>query len=384
MEKPKNILIVAGEASGDQHAADLVREIKKRSPLIFFWGLGGSRLKEEGVILRADMVSMAVIGFFEVLKHFSALKKIFDDTLAEAEKNKPDLAILVDYPGFNLRLAEELCKRKIPVAYYVSPQIWAWGKDRIKTIKRSVSLMMVLFPFEEKLYKDAGVPVKFVGHPCLDHVKPSAGPEKIRAGLRVSENKILVGLLPGSRTKEIKNLLPIMLDTAEMLSKKFKGNIEFVLPAAPTVSDDLINRIIAGKDIPLKIVRNMTYDAIAASDLCLVCSGTATLETGILATPMAILYKVNLLTWLYVRLLIKIPFIGLVNIVKGRKCVEEFVQFDAKASKIASYAGVMLENREKLSEMRRELSEIKRLLGETGAGSRAADAVLSLLRQTSS
>jgi lipid-A-disaccharide synthase len=379
MEKRKKILIVAGEASGDQHAANLVREIKRLGTPVCFWGLGGDCLKREQVILKADMVSLAVIGFFEVLKNLRSIHAIYKSLLADVDRDKPDLAILVDYPGFNLRLAKELNRRNIPVVYYISPQIWAWGKRRIETIRKTISRMIVFFPFEEALYRRNAVPVSFVGHPCLDHVRPSAPVEDFRKKFYLDPQKRTIGLLAGSRYKEVKTLLPIMLDAAARIAKNSHFPIQVLVLAAPTVPAELIKEIVAKNGPGATIVNNMTYDGIAASDFCIVCSGTATLETAILGTPMVIVYKVNFLTWLYMRLLIRIPYIGLVNVVAGKKIAEELIQFDATPDRIASYCTEVLADTRKLSSLRQELSAVKQALGEKGASVRAAQAVKDFL-----
>jgi lipid-A-disaccharide synthase len=379
MEKNKTVLIVAGEASGDQHAANLVKEIKRRTSSISFWGLGGSRLKHEGVDIRADLVSCAVIGFFEVIKHLGTLRRVYKQLISDIDRDKPDLAILVDYPGFNLHLAKDLKKRSIPVIYYVSPQIWAWGKGRIKNIRETVDLMIVFFPFEETLYRRHNVPVSFVGHPCLDQVLPGQTPEGFRKSHSLDPSKLIVSLLPGSRDKEVKTLLPIMLKAAARIQKQCSAPVQFLVLAAASVPRGLIDTIVGAHGVPVTIVDNTTYDGIAASDLCLVCSGTATLETGILGTPMIILYKVNFLTWLYMRALITIPYIGLVNVVAGRKIAEEFIQFGAVPRAIASYCSTILNDTNKRSALRQDLATIKHALGKPGASGRAADAVIAFL-----
>lgn len=372
-------MIVAGEASGDQHAADLVNEIKKLTPSVDFWGLGGSCMKRENVLVTADLVSLAVIGFSEVIRQLNAIRSIYIKLLADIDRDKPDIAILVDYPGFNIRLAKELKKRAIPVVYYISPQIWAWGKGRIKTIRETVSLMIVFFPFEETLYRSNGVPVAFAGHPCLDRVKTSLTAKDFRERFSLDQGKRTIALLPGSRLKEVKTLLPIMLKASALISKRSRLPLQFIVLAAPTVSAALIKKLVERFNPAVKIVQDQTYDGIQASDLAMVCSGTATLETAILGTPMLVTYKVNFLTWLYMRLLIKIPFIGLVNVVAGRKIVEEFIQFDATAQKLSSYCCRLLSEPEKLSAIKNDLLAVKKSLGETGAAKRAARAVKELL-----
>ncbi|MFA6384838.1 MAG: lipid-A-disaccharide synthase [Candidatus Omnitrophota bacterium] len=380
MEKSKSILIVAGEASGDQHAAYLVKEIKRLDANVVFWGLGGDRLAAEGIPVRTDLVSLAVIGFSEVLKHLSTIRAVYKQLLSDIDRKKPDIAILVDYPGFNLQLAKELKKRAIPVIYYVSPQVWAWGKGRVKTIRDTVSRMIVFFPFEETLYRQNRIPVSFVGHPSLDQVRPGKTAQEFRSIFSLDPSKRTIGLLPGSRQKEVKTLLPVMLETARLISQDCASRVQFIVLAAPSVPADMISSIVKEHGVPVTIVNNMTYDGIAASDFCLVCSGTATLETGILGTPMVILYKVNFLTWLYLRLLIKIPYIGLVNVVAGKKISEEFIQYDAQPRAIASYCKAVLTNTTRLASLRKDLETMKRALGDKGASARAAQAVMEFLR----
>jgi lipid-A-disaccharide synthase len=383
MENPKKILIVAGEASGDLHAADLVCAIKKIYPGVVFFGLGGPNLKKQGAELSGDLTKFAVVGFWEVLKNLPKFKMFFHKILKIADTQKPDLAILVDYPGFNLRLAGELKKKNIPVVYYISPQIWAWGPKRIRLIKKVVKKMIVLFKFEEELYKKYGIPVTFAGNPLLDNVKTTLTGEELLQKAGLKPGILTVALLPGSREKEVKSLLPVMLKCAEIINGYLLHRVQFLILRAPSVKEEIFVRLLKSYGLPIKVISNQTYNAIAASDFSLVCSGTATLETAILATPMVILYKVSFLTWLLVRWLIKIPYIGLVNVVKGRKLVEEFIQFDAEPEKICDYVIPLLQDKEKLKSLKNELLAIKPLLGQAGASHRAAQAVVDLLKEQS-
>ncbi|MCX5707467.1 MAG: lipid-A-disaccharide synthase [Candidatus Omnitrophica bacterium] len=379
MENPKKILIVAGEASGDLHASHLVEEIKKIQPRTSFFGLGGPKMKNQGVTLSCDLTKFAVVGFWEVLKNLFKFKKIFGDILKKTDEEKPDLAILVDYPGFNLRLAEELYKKNIPVVYYISPQIWAWGQKRIHLIKKVVKRMLVFFKFEEELYKTHGVPVNFVGNPLLDTVKTSMPKEELLRQAGLKPGVLTVCLLPGSREKEVKALLPIMLKCAKIIKGYLDGRAQFLVLRSSSVKEEIFTKAVNNYSLPIKILTGKTYDGIAASDFALVCSGTATLETAILATPMIILYKVSFLTWLFIRMMIKIPYIGLVNVVKGRKIAEEFVQFDADPEKICDYVIPILHDKEKLARLKLELFSIKPLLGPPGANLRAAKDIVDLL-----
>jgi len=380
MAKPKNILIVAGEASGDLHAADLINEIKKLEPQIKFFGLGGEKMQEQGVDLSFNMTELAVVGLFEVLRNLNKFKKIFHDLLRKVDAKKPDLAILVDYPGFNLRLAEELKKRNIPIIYYISPQVWAWGGGRIKTIKKLVRRMIVFFKFEEDLYKIRGIPVSFVGHPLIEHVKTTTNKEELLRKFNIPDSQFTIALLPGSREKEVKNMLPIMLDTATLLYRELPG-VKFLILRSSTVKEELFNHLLAGYRLPVYTLHNMTYDGLAASDFAVVTSGTATLETAILGIPMVIIYKVSFLSWLCLRMIIKVPFIGMVNIIAKQCIVPEFIQYHARPKMIAHYVKETLTNPQKLDNIKRLLLDIKTHLGEKQATNRAAHVILEELER---
>lgn len=380
MAKPKNILIVAGEASGDLHAADLINEIKKLEPQIKFFGLGGEKMQEQGVDLSFNMTELAVVGLFEVLRNLNKFKKIFHDLLRKVNAKKPDLAILVDYPGFNLRLAEELKKRNIPIIYYISPQVWAWGGGRIKTIKKLVRRMIVFFKFEEDLYKTRGIPVSFVGHPLIDHVKTTTSKEELFRKFNIPDSQFTIALLPGSREKEVKNMLPIMLDTATLLYRELPG-VKFLILRSSTVKEELFNHLLAGYRLPVYTLHNMTYDGLAASDFAVVTSGTATLETAILGIPMVIIYKVSFLSWLCLRMIIKVPFIGMVNIIAKQCIVPEFIQYHARPKMIAHYVKETLANPQKLDNIKRLLFEVKKQLGEKQAARKAAAVILEELQK---
>lgn len=378
MEKNKKILIVAGEASGDMHAARLVSAIKKIFPAAEFFGLGGEKLKQEGVILYCNIVELAVVGFFEVLKNFQKFRRIFRGLLDEIDKNKPALAILVDYPGFNLRLAEELKKRNIPVIYYISPQIWAWGKKRIHDIKRLVSHMIVVFKFEDDLYRQNNIPVSFVGHPLLEMIKVDTAKEAFLNKFGLQNNNLTIALLPGSREKEVKTLLPIMLESAQYIHAQLK-NTQFIILRSQTVKEEIFRSLLPQSDLTIRLISDMTYDGLNASDFAIVASGTATLETAILEVPMVIVYKVSFLTWLIIRSLIKIPYIGLVNVVRQRKFIKEFIQYDARPKKIAEYVTKILKNPVGLNDLKEELRKVRACLGEKGASEKAAKIIVERL-----
>lgn len=378
MEKIKNILIVAGEVSSDLHASNLVEAIKNIYPTINFFGLGGKKLRQAGVNLYFDIVELSVVGFFEVLKNIKKFKEIFRRLLEQVDRIKPDLAILVDYPGFNLRLARELKKRGISIIYYISPQIWAWGENRIRTIKKTVDRMIVIFKFEETLYEKHDIPVSFVGHPLLDVVKSKIPKEELFNKLGLNLRNLTIALLPGSREKEVKNLLPIMLETAQLIYKSLGNNVQFLILRPSAVKEAIFNDILARyKKLSTHLLSDMTYDGLAASDFAMVASGTATLETAILGIPMVILYKVSFLTWAYLKMLIKIPYIGIVNIVANKCVVPEFIQYNAKPKRIAFYIKETLINAQELNNVKGLLLKVKNQLGEKGASQRAAQIIVN-------
>ncbi len=374
----KRVLIIAGEASGDLHGAGLIRELKKLNPGIEYSGVGGSKLREEGMAILFDIDKLAFMGFYEVLKNLALIRELKRKLLDFIDRNKPDLVILIDYPGFNLRFAREVKKRNIPVLYYVSPQVWAWGKRRVKTISSLVDRMLVLFPFEEKLYKEAGVNVNFIGHPLLDLVKPSFSKMDFRNRLKIREGEILIGILPGSRWQEIENILPFMLRSCSILKEKLK-NLKIAVGLAPTIDVNKVELFLRKTNPEVQLLKDSTYDLMSHSDLLLVTSGTATLESAISGTPLIILYRTSFLTYFIARLMVKIPFIGMVNIVAGERIVPEFIQFQIKPWKIAEEMERILSNKDEYERIKIKLSRIKERLGQKGAYRRGAEIVNQML-----
>ena len=373
-------IIVAGEASGDMHAAHLVRALKERCPRAVFSGLGGPKMAEEGVGLLTDMTRLAVVGFVEVLKHYLEIRKIFHALLAHVQETRPDAVILVDYPGFNLRLAPEIKKLGVRVIYYISPQVWAWKEKRVETIRAYTDRMLVLFPFEKGFYARHNIDVALVGHPLVDTVRVDKEPRDYLRAHGIPEGDIVIGLLPGSRLNEIAQLLPVMLEAGHRIKAKTLSPVKFLLFKAPTISRALLDQYISQQDLPVRIMETGVYDGIQACNLCLVASGTATLETAILNTPMVVIYKTSFLTWLLAKLFVKIPCIGLVNVVAGRKIVPECIQQEATAQTVGLEAMKILSNAERRIQIKKELSRVKELLGEPGASVRAAEEVLAAIK----
>ena len=377
-KKNKTIMIVAGEASGDMHGANLVREMLKIDPALNFYGIGGKKLREEGVKLLANVSDMAVVGLTEVISKLGSILKIMGMMKRSLDVRRPDLVILIDYPDFNIPLAKAAKKRGIKVFYYISPQVWAWRKSRINKIKKLVDKMAVILPFEVDTYAAKGFVVDYVGHPLLDLVKPAYSKQESRKKIGLAENKITIGILPGSRLSEVVKLLPEMLRAAEILAQ-IMPEIQFVLPLADTLEEKIITEIISRFTVKVHIISGHTYDVISCADLALVASGTATLETGLLGVPMVIVYKISLLSYCIGRLFVHVKNIGLVNIIAGKTIVPELIQGDACGKRIAMEALAILTNEEKKQEMIKELEAIRAKLGEPGAAIRAAQIACDMI-----
>ncbi len=369
------ILITAGEPSGDLHASNLIREIKKISPDMEFFGLGGGLMAAAGVRSVRDISKLAIVGLAEVFKNVFAIKDAYNAILREVDLRRPDMAILVDYPGFNLRLAKELKARDIPVVYYISPQLWAWGKNRIEIIKGAVARMLVFFKFEEEFYKRHGVSVEFVGHPLVETARPSLTKEEAVKKYDLDPSKKIIALLPGSRKLEVENLFPIMLKAADLIAKEIHG-AQFIVVRFPGVEEGLYKRIIARHNLGVRLASADTYNILSASGFAIAASGTATLETAIIGTPMVIVYKLNLLTYIAFKLVSKIKNIGIVNIIAGSRIAPEFTQFNATPEKISAKVVELMSSPEKIRRMKEAFSLIKNSLGAPGSYERSARAVL--------
>lgn len=378
---PRKILIVTGEESGDMRGAALVRAIRQKAPHVRFIGIGGDHLRQSGVQTFTDINELAVIGFTEVLRHFPRIKKVFDLAVQKIRDERPDAVLLVDYPGFNLRLAVEAKKLGVKVIYYVSPQIWAWKESRVKTIKKVVDRMMVLFPFEKDFYTKHAYTADFVGHPLIDETRASKGASEFLKGIGLDDKRPTLALLPGSRHKEVTSLLPVMLETASAL-QKVHPKLQILLLQAKNLDEKVFTRHLANAPREMKISKDY-YNALNAADFCIVASGTATLETGIIGKPMVVVYKTSWLTCIILKALVKIKYVSLVNIVAGRKIVEELLQEKACAEKIVPLIDEFLRSPQKADAIRRDLAELKSRLGSPGASQRAAEVVLSELAKIS-
>jgi len=367
----EQLLVVAGEASGDTHAAELLHELAGRCPGLKTFGLGGGRCAEAGLERVAKSSEISVVGITEAWRILPRALKIFRLLLAEVDRRGARTALLVDFPEFNLRLAKALAKRGVRVVYYVSPQVWAWRRGRVKTIARVVDQMLVLFPFEEAFYREHGVEAIHVGHPLVDQVPVLDRPPVSAGGRRT------LCLLPGSRSSEVRAHLPVMAEAVTLLAERMDLGIRWIV--APGLDPARFEHVVPS-GLDCEVVTEARFEAIAAADLALCASGTATLEVGLLGTPMIVIYKVSRLTSWIGRALIRLPSISLVNLVLDRPAVPELLQEAATAQSISSLAGDLLSDLERLRSMIGDLAELRTRLGESGASSRAAAVVERVLQ----
>ena len=374
----KKILLVAGEASADLHASHVVRELKRIDPSVHLYGIGGDELRRAGMEILFDARDLSVVGIVEVVSRLPHIRKVFNTLKRQIEEAPPGLLILLDYPDFNLRLAAVAKKHRVPVLYYISPQIWAWRQGRVKKIARIVDQMAVVFPFEVPLYEKEGVPVQFVGHPLLDREIPAFDSAGSLEAFGMKPGWPVIGLLPGSRKSEIERLLPVMLAAAQRIQKEYPL-AQFIIPVAPGIRREEIEIWVAQKTVPVTVVENQLHRALQVCSLALVASGTATLETALMKKPMIILYKISFLTYLIGRLMIRVPCIGLANIVAGTQVVPELIQADASPQRIAGEALALLKSPERLAAMERELGRIRERLGAPGASARVARIAYDML-----
>ena len=375
---PKNILIIAGEPSGDLHGAGVVRELLRSQPDLQIFGIGGDGMAEAGQEQLYTTHEMAILGFVEVVRHLPFLLKVKRHLMTEIRRRKPACAILIDYPGFNVRFAKHLKKAGIPIVYYIAPQVWAWGKKRIPTMARLVEHLAVVFPFEQKIFQDAGLKTTFVGHPLLEGLKPELNRDAFFSKTEFSQEHAVIGLLPGSRENEVRLLLPTMLQALNRL-KESMPDLQAVVAASPIIPHELYEELIARENsTDIRLLKHKTYAVMQHSTACIVASGTATLETGCFGTPLIIGYRVARLTYEIARRLVKLDNIGLINIVAGKTIATELIQNDFTPDRVQEELHRLLTNSEKTKEMKTELNKIKSMLGAQGASRKVADIALEL------
>tara|TARA_B110000114_G_scaffold85450_1_gene90321 strand:- start:13902 stop:15047 length:1146 start_codon:yes stop_codon:yes gene_type:complete len=379
MKTSPHIMILAGEVSGDAHAAEFVEEIKLIRPDIRLTGMGTTLMKKAGVDIFFDSASIAVVGIVEVLRHWGEIKKAMNLVKTALEDTQPDLLILVDYPEFNLKMARYAKSLGIKVLFYISPQVWAWRPKRIHKIGRSIDHMAVLFKFEQALYEKANIPVSFVGHPLVDKVKTNIDSNQARLSLELDQDDIVVGLFPGSRKSEIHRLLPLMLKTAKLMLER-NPKVKFILPVASTLDYDLIQQQCNQSGVNIKLTRDDIYDLIVCCNAIVSCSGTVTLEIALLNAPLCLVYKISWLSYQIMSRLITIPHIGLANIVADKLIVKELLQDDATPQKIATELFRLLEDQSYRSQIISDLSKVRTNLGAGGGAQKLAKLALSFVK----
>jgi lipid-A-disaccharide synthase len=379
-EGEKKILIVAGETSGDLHGAHLVKAAISLDPGLRFYGVGGKHLRNTGTDVIFDSSEVAVVGIVEVFSKLRSIYRAFRWLKKSLDRDRPTLAILIDFPDFNLRLAREANKRGIPVFYYISPQVWAWRRGRVKKIAKLVPKLVVILPFEVPFYRKRGIDCEFVGHPLIDIVKPHLSKEEALEVFRLDKDKRTIGLLPGSRREEVQKLLPVLLKSALLLLQDFP-NLQFIMPLAPAINRPEVEKCIGHFNLDVRIADEHIYDVLNICDLIITASGTATLEAAIMNTPMIIVYKVSSLSYLVARLLVKVKNVGLVNLIAEKRIAPELIQGEASPANIFKATAKLLKNPHLLSTIKAELEKVKEKLGSPGASRRAAQILYRFIHQ---
>lgn len=373
-------MIIAGEASGDMHGANLVNAMQNMNSELRFCGVGDEALRQAGVEIIVESREISVVGLFEVIFHLRDIRNAFKQIVHRLQKDRPALLVLIDFPDFNLMVAKQAKKLGIPVFYYISPQVWAWRSGRINKIAKLVDKLAVILPFEKDFYVKRGVEIaEFVGHPLVDSVMVSSQAEKFRSVYSISVNETVVGMLPGSRKREIRSILPEFIETAHKLKQK-KKELCFVIPLAPTLQESDLNISDDVKNLlNLKVIRGDRYDLMANCDLVMVASGTVTLELALLNVPMVVVYRISPLTYWLGRKLIKVKFASLVNLIAEKEVVKELLQNDFTAESLVSSLLEIWPGTDKYNQLKKQLENIRELVGPAGASQRAAKLALQVM-----
>jgi len=372
------VLVVAGEASGDLHGSNLVRALKRRRPEVRLIGAGGERMREAGVELVRDATKHATVGIVEAFRNVASYAKLYRLLVSSLRHDRPDVVVLIDLPDFNIKFGRHVRDCGIPLVYYISPQVWAWRAGRVKTLARLVSRMLVIFEFEEAIYRKAGVDVRFVGHPLLDVIDAGGFRTDLRARLEVPAGGALIGLLPASRKEQFGRHAPLLLEASARIRERLPET-RFALACAPTLDGALARRAVDQSGATgVTVVERQSYEVMAASDLLLMASGTATVEATLFGTPMIVTYKTSALNAMVFRTMSRVKHISMANIIEGREVIPEFIQRRARPELIAAEAVSMLDGG-RLKQMRQELARVRAKLGGPGASDRAAAEVLSFV-----
>jgi len=373
------LLIIAGEDSGDMHGSALINELKLIDNTLEIFGIGGDRMIASGMTALYHIKDMSFLGFAEVVKHIPFIKRVQNSLLTKVKEENIKEAVLIDYPGFNLSLSKKLKKLGVKIIYYISPQIWAWGKNRIHKIKKLVDLMIVVFPFEKNLYKNAGVKVEYIGHPLIDRINSYQflSKQDLFSKYSIDDSKEILLIMPGSRKQEILKIFPETIKAAKKLSDEF--NFQTVVACSQNIDESLLRSLTKVKDFI--VTTDNTYDFLKYAKFGIIKSGTSTLEAGIFKIPFIVVYVTNFLTYLIGKTIIKLESIALVNIVAGEKIVDELIQNNVKSAKIYETCKTILTNKNKMTTIKNKLEKIKSLLGNPGASQRAAALIYNELNE---
>ena len=373
------LLIITGEDSGALYGGNLAREIKKLSPDINISGVGGKQMRSAGVDIFCDVSEISVVGFWEVIEKLGLIRRLYKQIIEKFDSGNVKGVVLIDYPGFNLKIAKAAKERGIPVFYYISPQVWAWRKSRVKTIKKYVDKMMVILPFEKEFYQREGVDVEFVGHPLLEVIDVSFNKKEIYKEFGIDDRQIIIGILPGSRKKEIAYMLPEILKASSLIKGKYPS-VQFLLPLSQSIEEDYLKNFITSDYSYIKIVKGKNYDVMKVSDLLITKSGTSTLEAAIIGTTMIIVYKTSITSYYLAKALVNVTYAGLPNLLAGKEAAPELLQHKMNAKNIAEKTIYFLEKKDGLEQMREEFKNIKYSLGEQGASKRTASIIINHLK----
>jgi len=378
----QKVLISAGEASGDLYAAGLVTALRQRNPNLEFFGCAGQRMQRAGVRAVVDAASIAVVGLVEVVKHIPRVHREYRKLIRAAEQERPDVAILTDSPDFHLRLARHLKRLQIPVIYLVAPQVWAWRKGRLPAMRQYIDQLLCIFPFEPDFFAPHGINVQYIGHPLTHLVKPSAGRNELRRRYGVADESPVVALLPGSRKGEIERHLPVLIDAVRLIrqaSRRLAPHFILGLPSANVLGSNFRERI---SDASIQVLEGQTWDVLACAELAIAASGTVTIEATLLGTPMVAFYRVNKLSWLMGKHLVKVPYYSMVNLVAGQRVVPELIQNDMTPTRLAAEALALLADGTARNSMRRALAEVaEKLSGPRDPLEVAASTVETYLKE---
>jgi lipid-A-disaccharide synthase len=372
---PIPLLISAGEASGEMYAARLATALKQRADVDLF-GMGGAQMRAAGVEIITDYSEVSVVGITEILSHLPSLIRAMRRLVSEAEKRRPCFAILTDFPGFHLRLARKVRPYGVKNIYYICPQFWAWRPWRVRLVRRRFAKALCIFPFEEQFYGNAGVPVEFIGHPLVGNVRTSLTKSDFFRRHELDPTKPLVAVLPGSRTAELKQHLPVLKEACWKIHRALPA--QFVVAAAHSGT---VEKLRSGwpSMLPLRVVEGQTYDVLGAADAAIVSSGTATVEAALLDAPIVVIYRVTPLTAMLAKPLVRTPFFSMVNLIAGRSVVPELIQSDFTPDRVANETLNLLRNSQARDQIRAGLAEVRTKLGPPGAVERAADAIMKLI-----